>query len=89
MTIAAFITGAAQLIFLFNFFYSLKFGPKASKNPWNATTLEWDTDSPPPIDNFGGHYPSVYRGPYEFSVPGAAEDFIPQWVEPSQVARAK
>ena len=89
MTIAAFITGAAQLLFLFNFFYSLKFGPKASKNPWNATTLEWDTDSPPPIDNFGGHYPSVYRGPYEFSVPGAADDFIPQWVEPSQVARVK
>src|SRR5580658_589860 len=89
MTIAAFITGAAQLLFLFNFFYSLKFGPKASKNPWNATTLEWDTDSPPPIDNFGGHYPSVYRGPYEFSVPGAVDDFIPQWLEPSQVARAK
>ena len=89
MTIAAFITGAAQLIFLFNFFYSLKFGPKASKNPWNATTLEWSTDSPPPIDNFGGHYPSVYRGPYEFSVPGAAEDFIPQNIEPAQVARAK
>jgi cytochrome c oxidase subunit I len=89
MTIAAFITGAAQLIFLFNFFYSLKFGPKASKNPWNATTLEWDTDSPPPIDNFGGHYPSVYRGPYEFSVPGAVDDFIPQWLEPSQVARVK
>src|SRR5271156_2844326 len=89
MTIAAFITGAAQLFFLFNFFYSLKFGPKASKNPWNATTLEWDTDSPPPIDNFGGHYPSVYRGPYEFSVPSAVDDFIPQWVEPSQVARVK
>ena len=52
MTIAAFITGAAQLIFLFNFFYSLKFGPKASKNPWNATTLEWVTDSPPPHRQF-------------------------------------
>jgi cytochrome c oxidase subunit 1 len=89
MTIAAFITGAAQLVFLLNFFYSLKFGPKASKNPWNATTLEWTTDSPPPIDNFGGHYPSVYRGPYEFSVPGAQQDFIPQNLEPAQVAGAK
>jgi cytochrome c oxidase subunit I len=89
MTIAAFITVAAQLIFLFNFFYSLKFGPVVSKNPWNATTLEWTTDSPPPHDNFGGHYPSVYRGPYEFSVPGAQEDYIPQHLQPEQVARAK
>jgi cytochrome c oxidase subunit I len=89
MSIAAFITVAAQLIFLFNFFYSLKFGPVASKNPWNATTLEWTTDSPPPHDNFGGHYPSVYRGPYEFSVPGAQEDYIPQDLKPEQVARAK
>jgi cytochrome c oxidase subunit 1 len=89
MSIAAFITVAAQLIFLFNFFYSLKFGPVASKNPWNATTLEWTTDSPPPHDNFGGHYPSVYRGPYEFGVPGAQEDFIPQHLTPEQVARAK
>ena len=69
--------GAAQLLFLYNFFWSLKHGAKASKNPWNATTLEWDTDSPPPLDNFGGHYPSVYRGPYEFSVPGADRRFHP------------
>jgi len=89
MSIAAFITVTAQLIFLFNFFYSLKFGSVASKNPWNATTLEWTTDSPPPHDNFGGHYPSVYRGPYEFSVPGAQEDYIPQDLKPEQVARAK
>lgn len=89
MSIAAFVTVGAQLVFLFNFFYSLKFGPIATKNPWNATTLEWTTDSPPPHDNFGGHYPSVYRGPYEFSVPGAQEDFIPQHLQPAQVARAK
>src|ERR1700726_718795 len=87
MTIAAFVTGAAQLIFIFNFFWSLKFGAKASKNPWDATTLEWATDSPPPLDNFGGDFPSVYRGPYEFSVPGAKEDFIPQNLPPAQVAR--
>jgi len=89
MTIAAFITAAAQLIFIFNFFWSLKFGPKAPKNPWDATTLEWTTDSPPPLDNFGGEFPSVYRGPYEFSVPGAKEDFVPQHLAPAQVARAK
>ena len=78
MTISAFITGTAQLIFIFNFFWSLKSGAKAGKNPWNATTLEWDTDSPPPLDNFNGDYPSVYRGPYEYSVPGKAKDFTPQ-----------
>jgi cytochrome c oxidase subunit I len=89
MTWAAFFTAAAQLLFLVNFFWSLKKGPKAARNPWNATTLEWITDSPPPHDNFGGKFPSVYRGPYEFSVPGAAEDFIPQNVEPQNVARTK
>jgi cytochrome c oxidase subunit 1 len=89
MTYAAFITGAAQLIFLFNFFWSLKHGAIAGKNPWNATTLEWITDSPPPIDNFGGDYPSVYRGPYEFSVPGYRQDFIPQNLTPEQAALLK
>jgi cytochrome c oxidase subunit 1 len=89
MTIAAFVTGAAQLIFLFNFFWSLKFGPKAPKNPWDATPLEWITDSPPVLDNFGGDFPSVYRGPYEFSVPGVKEDFVPQHLAPALVAREK
>jgi len=67
----------------------LKHGAKASKNPWDGTTLEWDTDSPPPLDNFGGNYPSVYRGPYEFSVPGVEPDFIPQNIEPQNVPRKK
>ena len=89
MTIAAFITAAGQLIFLFNFFWSLKHGEKASDNPWHATTLEWTTATPPPHDNFGGHYPSVYRGPYEFSVPGATEDYIPQHLAPQEVSRSK
>ena len=87
VTFAAFVTVSAQLIFLFNLFWSLKKGAVAGKNPWNATTLEWSIPSPPPHDNFGGQYPSVYRGPYEFSVPGVREDFIPQNLEPSQVAR--
>jgi cytochrome c oxidase subunit I len=89
MTVAAFITAAGQLIFLWNFFWSLKHGEKASDNPWHATTLEWSTATPPPHDNFGGHYPSVYRGPYEFSVPGATEDYIPQHLAPQEVARSK
>ena len=89
MTIAAFITAIGQLIFLWNFFWSLKHGKQASDNPWNATTLEWTTATPPPHDNFGGHYPSVYRGPYEFSVPGATEDFTPQHIAPQLVSRSK
>jgi cytochrome c oxidase subunit 1 len=87
ITIAAFITAIGQILFLVNFFWSLAAGKKATQNPWNATTLEWITTSPPAFDNFGGHYPSVYRGPYEFSVPGAKEDFIPQHLAPQEVAR--
>jgi cytochrome c oxidase subunit I len=83
MTIAAFVTAAAQLLFFYNFFASLKSGPKAPPNPWRATTLEWSTSSPPPHDNFGGAVPVVYRGPYEYSVPGAAQDFLPQNADPS------
>ena len=82
MTIAAFVTAAAQLIFFWNFFRSLRNGVRASANPWNATTLEWITASPPPADNFGGQFPSVYRGPYEYSVPGEAADFLPQNLAP-------
>ena len=87
MTIAAFITAAAQPIFFYNFFHSLKRGARAPINPWNATTLEWITASPPPLDNFGGSYPSVYRGPYEYSVPGAKQDFLPQNLAPEDVER--
>src|ERR1700676_832115 len=88
ITIAAMITITAQLIFLFNFFYSMKAGQKATENPWNATTLEWSIPSPPPFDNFAGHVPVVYRGPYEFSVPGATEDYIPQHLTPERVGKA-
>jgi cytochrome c oxidase subunit 1 len=88
ITIAAMITITAQLIFLFNFFYSMKAGQKATENPWEATTLEWSIPSPPPFDNFAGHIPVVYRGPYEFSVPGATDDYIPQHLTPERVGRA-
>jgi cytochrome c oxidase subunit I len=89
ITIAAIVTAVAQFFFILNFFWSMKKGPKAPDNPWNGTTLEWTTTTPPPHDNFGGHYPSVYRGPYEFSVPGAAEDFIPQHLTPEQVGKSE
>ena len=88
ITMVAMITITAQLIFLFNFFYSMKAGQKASENPWNATTLEWSIPSPPPFDNFAGHVPVVYRGPYEFSVPGATDDYIPQHLTPERVGKA-
>jgi cytochrome c oxidase subunit I len=74
----AFITIGAQLIFLVNLIWSLAKGPKAGDNPWESTTLEWITSSPPPHDNFAGIEPEVYRGPYEFSVPGADKDYLMQ-----------
>src|SRR5437762_10359557 len=78
MTYTAFVTIGVQLVFLFNLFWSMFKGPKASDNPWEATTLEWTTATPPPHDNFCGHTPVVYHGPYEYGVPGAAKDYIMQ-----------
>jgi cytochrome c oxidase subunit I len=78
MTYAAFITIGAQVIFVINLFWSMFKGPKAADNPWDATTLEWTTSTPPPHDNFGGHTPVVNNGPYEYGVPGAARDFVMQ-----------
>jgi cytochrome c oxidase subunit 1 len=79
MTVAAFITIGAQFIFVLNLVWSLWKGKKAeSLNPWEATSLEWGISSPPPHDNFGGRYPTVHRGAYEYSVPGAGKDYTPQ-----------
>jgi cytochrome c oxidase subunit 1 len=78
MTYAAIITIASQFIFVVNLFWSMFRGPKASDNPWESTTLEWTTATPPPHDNFGGRTPVVHHGPYEYGVPGAPKDFIMQ-----------
>src|SRR3989454_8928642 len=78
ITYAAFFTIAGQLIFLINLFWSMFKGPEDGDNPWEATTLEWTTATPPPHDNFGGKTPIVYNGPYEYSVPGAPRDFVMQ-----------
>jgi cytochrome c oxidase subunit 1 len=78
MTYAAIITIASQFIFVINLCWSMFKGPKASDNPWESTTLEWTTATPPPHDNFGGRTPVVNHGPYEYGVPGAAKDFIMQ-----------
>jgi cytochrome c oxidase subunit 1 len=89
ISIAALVVGAAQIIFLINLFGSLRFGKKAEANPWRATTLEWQTpETPPPHGNWGKNLPVVYRWAYDYSVPGAKEDFIPQNVPPAAVARA-
>jgi cytochrome c oxidase subunit 1 len=73
VTIAAFVTAAAQLIFLINFFRSLWKGEPAGDNPWEATTLEWSV-----ADGPSSEAPVVHRGPYEYSVPGATKDFLTQ-----------
>jgi cytochrome c oxidase subunit 1 len=78
MTYAAFVTIGIQIVFVFNLFWSMFKGPKASDNPWESTTLEWTTATPPPHDNFGGITPVVNHGPYEYSVPGAPRDFTMQ-----------
>jgi cytochrome c oxidase subunit 1 len=68
---------SCQIIFLYNFFSSTTGGKKASINPWKANTLEWTAASPPPHGNFPS-LPTVYRGPYEYSVPDREDDFWPQ-----------
>ena len=75
---AAWTLGLAQIPFIINFFSSIKWGKAVEKNPWDATTLEWSAPSPPGHGNFLTE-PVVYRGPYEYSVPGAAKDFTPQF----------
>jgi cytochrome c oxidase subunit 1 len=77
MTVGAICLASFQLVFAFNFLYSLLFGPKAERNPWHSNTLEWEAPTPVPHGNFL-HIPTVYRGPYEYSVPGEKDDFLPQ-----------
>ena len=77
---AAIVTVAAQFLFLFNFFYSMYKGRKAPQNPWRSNTLEWTAPIEPGHGNWPGPIPTVYRWPYDYSKPGAEEDFIPQTV---------
>ena len=79
ISIAAICVATVQLLFLYNLYRSATRGKPAGGNPWGATTLEWQTaDTPPTHGNFGKELPSVYRWAYDYSVPGAEEDFIPQ-----------
>jgi cytochrome c oxidase subunit 1 len=89
ITIAALIVGAFQFVFLYNLIWSYFKGKPSGPNPWRATTLEWQTpDTPPKHGNFGAKLPVVYRWAYDYSVPGAAEDFIPQNQPPAKKAAA-
>jgi cytochrome c oxidase subunit I len=76
-TISLIVMLLFQIPFFINFFGSMFKGKAAGKNPWNSNTLEWLTVSPPPHGNFE-EFPTVYRGPYEYSVPGRKSDFWPQ-----------
>ncbi|MCA1826262.1 MAG: cbb3-type cytochrome c oxidase subunit I [Myxococcales bacterium] len=82
ISLGAWGLGLSQIPFIVNFFMSLKRGARVAENPWNATTLEWAAPSPPGHGNFLTE-PVVYREPYEYSVPGHANDYSPQFVEGS------
>ncbi len=84
VSVAAILTFGAQFIFIFNFFYSMFRGRKAPANPWRSNTLEWTTPRNPGHGNWPGAIPKVYRWPYDYSKPGAEEDFIPQHIPLSQ-----
>jgi cytochrome c oxidase subunit 1 len=78
ISIAAWLLAVAQLPFIINLIITLVAGKKSTEtNPWQATTLEWQTPTPPGHGNFT-EIPTVYRGPYEYSVPGANKDYTPQ-----------
>src|SRR5271168_3303787 len=84
ITVAALITGFAQLIFLYNLIHSRFWGAPAPDNPWEATSLEWSTATPPPFDNFGGKHPVVYHDPYQYGVQSSVGDYVMQ-TSPEQV----
>jgi len=79
-TVFAWLLFLAQIPFIVNFFYSMFKGAKSEENPWQATTLDWACPSPPPHGNFTTPV-TVYRGPYEYSVPGAKTDWLAQDVQ--------
>ena len=80
ITVFALIGSAFQLVFLWNFFYSIFYGKKSVQNPWRSNTLEWTTPVEHIHGNWPGEIPEVHRWPYDYSKPGADDDFIPQTV---------
>jgi cytochrome c oxidase subunit 1 len=83
ITLAALVVAAGQILFFYNVIRSYFNGREAGHNPWEATSLEWQTPhTPPRHGNFGDELPIVYRWAYDYGVPGARDDFIPQNVPP-------
>jgi len=80
ISVFAIVGTAFQILFLFNFFYSVFRGEKATKNPWKSNTLEWTTPVEHVHGNWPGELPEVHRWPYDYSKPGLEEDFCPQTV---------
>jgi cytochrome c oxidase subunit I len=86
ITVSAIIVGVVQLSFIINLIWSVRHGKAAGNNPWQATTLEWQTEhTPPGHGNWGKKVPVVYRWAYDYSVPGVQGDFIPQNVPNEQL----
>jgi cytochrome c oxidase subunit 1 len=76
ISITAFALGASFLVFIYNMIQSWIAGPVAESNPWSARTLEWQTTSPPPLENF--HVPPRVEGhPYDYGVPGSVHGVFP------------
>jgi cytochrome c oxidase subunit 1 len=84
VTWAAIMAALAQVAFIYNFIVSIFAGKKTTQNPWESNTLEWTTPVEHLHGNWPGEIPTVYRWPYDYSKPGAEEDFIPQTVPFSQ-----
>jgi cytochrome c oxidase subunit 1 len=85
VSVTALVVGFAQMVFLFNLVWSAYKGRAAGRNPWRATTLEWQTpEFPPGHGNWGPTLPVVYRWAYDYSVPGADQDFLPQNLPPDR-----
>ena len=80
----AILAAVAQVIFLFNFFYSIFRGQKSIQNPWRSNTLEWTAPVKHIHGNWPGAIPEVHRWPYDYSKPGQEEDFVPQNVPLSE-----
>lgn len=86
ITLAAIWVALFQVVFIVNIVWSLWKGKKADPNPWESTSLEWQTpDNPPCHGNWGPELPTVYRWAYEYSVPGVKADFVPQNIAPEDV----
>jgi cytochrome c oxidase subunit 1 len=67
-TIGAYVIGIGMLIFLAAIISSWRSGQVAPSNPWHAQTLDWQTQTPVPLDNFPV-LPVVTKLPYDYGVP--------------------